>query len=148
MPQQRGCEGLVRWKLCCGLNFWFFWFKPKEHEKKKIYSYKDRALIGLRRILIFQKQNLTIHNPCFWRHIFYRLKWNRPKKTIQCSSFFPGVETPSYYNITPSGVLSVVNQSQLSPIFNFPFRMIFLASGPFIGPCFSSSQTIAPVGQR
>jgi APA family basic amino acid/polyamine antiporter len=55
-----------------------------------------------------------------------------------------------YFGVSLS-VMTVVgekNQPQLSPIFNFPFRMIFLASGPLIGPCFSSSQTIAPVGQR
>ncbi|MDI1321124.1 MAG: hypothetical protein PSV36_00165 [Algoriphagus sp.] len=35
LPQQRGWAGIVQGKLCCGLNFWFFWFKPKEHKKEK-----------------------------------------------------------------------------------------------------------------
>jgi hypothetical protein len=39
MPRQRGRASLVRWELCCGLNFWFFWFKPKERKRKMISNY-------------------------------------------------------------------------------------------------------------
>ena len=24
----------TQWSICLSLNFWFFWFKPKEHKKE------------------------------------------------------------------------------------------------------------------
>jgi hypothetical protein len=90
MPRQRGCAGFVRWELCCGLNFWFFWFKPKERRRKRS-DYPDLS---------------QLQHSLFLATDLFSIDLKTAKNQNHFSHPYPWVKTRGYQSAVPLGHFS------------------------------------------